>query len=103
MVSRSGRWRGALVGPRAGDQDADAARVLRPAFYELSSELKRAVPPSGEGWRHADHLSPYRLGIDHRGAPQRCAEGLEAYVGAGQENCRAEVAIAGSEIAGRCI
>ena len=56
-----------------------AARVLGPALHVHRRDLEHAVPPDGEGWRHAHRLQAHRGRAVPRRAPHAALDRMEGH------------------------
>src|SRR5271170_5484819 len=70
MVPRSGRGQWTSVGPRAGDQAANAARDYGAAVYVLRGGFERAVPAERVRRRHVDQVPAQSIGRDSGRSPE---------------------------------
>src|SRR5579862_9690610 len=84
MVSRPRRWQRAPVGARAGDQTADAARIVRAADHVVSRDLEFAVPAERRGGRDADCVPSSGAGTDSRRTQARDSQWVEIYARASE-------------------
>src|SRR5579863_4583973 len=99
LVSRPGRRERPFVGPRASDQAANSAGILRAAVHVLSGELERPVPAERGGWRNVDQIPSPGVRTDCRGPSRGSCERLDIYERWRAQTCRSEAPAAVSAAA----